>query len=76
MTHLTTEQLEAGLDEIRASPVGAGTLEMIVRRPAIDERACSTPGPRSVEGLVGDAWLARRRQPRTAVPLAPAITST
>ena len=38
MTHLTTEQLEAGLDDIRASPVGAGTLEMIVRRPAIDER--------------------------------------
>ena len=57
MTHLTAEQLEAGLDEIRASPVGAGTLEMIVRRPAIDEREVLDSGELDVAvGLVGDTW--------------------
>ena len=60
MTHLTTEQLEAGLDEIRASPVGAGTLEMIVRRPAIDEREVLDSGELDLSvGLVGDTWQDR-----------------
>jgi hypothetical protein len=60
MTHLTTEQLEAGLDEIRASPVGAGTLEMIVCRPAIDEREVLETGELDTAvGLVGDSWKDR-----------------
>jgi hypothetical protein len=60
MSHLTTEQLEAGLDEIRRSPVGAGTLEMIVRRPAIDEREVLETGELDTRvGLVGDTWQDR-----------------
>ena len=60
--HLSTEQLEAGLDEIRRSPADRGRVELIVRRPAARRargprrRASST---RSV-GLVGDTWPLRR----------------
>ena len=42
MEHLSAEQLEAGLDEIRRSPADRGRVELIVRRPAV-ERA---RGPR------------------------------
>ncbi len=60
MTYLTTAQLEAGLDEIRAAPVGAGTLEMIVRRPAINEREVLDSGELDLSvGLVGDTWQDR-----------------
>jgi hypothetical protein len=38
MRHLTTEELLAGLDHIRQSPKNDGALELIVRRPAVDER--------------------------------------
>ena len=63
---LTTEELEAGLDEILRSPADVGTIELIVRRPAEGER--ETPAEAVldlVEGLVGDNWLARgsRRMP-------------
>ena len=58
--HLTKEQLEAGLPEIRKSPIGVGTLEMIVRRPAVDEREELERGELSLElGLVGDNWRTR-----------------
>ncbi len=33
MKHLTRTELEAGLEEILASPRDEGTLELIVRRP-------------------------------------------
>jgi hypothetical protein len=60
MRHRTTAELEAGLDEIRESPVGIGTLELIVRRPAIDEREVLDSGELHVdEGLVGDTWKDR-----------------
>jgi len=58
--HLTKEELEAGLPEIRKSPIGVGTLEMIVRRPAVDERDELERGELSLElGLVGDNWRTR-----------------
>ena len=38
MSHRSAEELTAGLDEVARSPVGAGRLEMIVRRPAVDAR--------------------------------------
>ena len=38
MEQQTSEDLEAGLDEVRRSPRDNGTLELIVRRPAEDER--------------------------------------
>ena len=36
--HLTTSELEAGLDNIRRAPKDEGILELIVRRPVINER--------------------------------------
>src|SRR5436309_5387104 len=58
--HLTTAELEAGLDEIRRAPRDEGTLELIVRRPQVDEREVLDAGELSLEaGLVGDGWITR-----------------
>ena len=58
--HLTMEELEAGLDEIRRSPKDEGLLELIVRRPASNEREALEEGElHPVEGLVGDSWKKR-----------------
>jgi len=58
--HLTMEELEAGLDEIRQSPKDEGRLELIVRRPQTDEREVLEEGELDrVEGLVGDNWKTR-----------------
>jgi hypothetical protein len=58
--HLTTEELEAGLNEIRLAPKDSGLLQLIVRRPAVDERECIESGQLdTVEGLVGDNWRSR-----------------
>ncbi len=60
MNHLTTEELEAGLDEIRRSPKDEGILELIVRRPSVGEREVLDEGELGVaEGLVGDTWSTR-----------------
>ena len=60
VTHLTIEQLDAGLGDIRRSPVDAGTLHMIVRRPDVDRREVVDEGSLDVEvGLVGDTWNVR-----------------
>ena len=58
--HLTTEELEAGLDEIRQSPKNEGVLELIVRRPQIGKREVLQEGELDLaEGLVGDNWRTR-----------------
>ena len=58
--HLTTAELEAGLDEIRRSPKDAGRLELIVRRPRVDEREVLEEAElHTSEGLVGDSWKER-----------------
>jgi MOSC domain-containing protein YiiM len=58
--HLTPDELEAGLDEILRSPTGAGTVELIVRRPAVDDREVVEAAELDLElGLVGDTWHAR-----------------
>jgi len=58
--HLTTEELHAGLDEIRRSPKDEGVLELIVRRPGVGERELLDEGQLDiVEGLVGDSWSSR-----------------
>ena len=36
--HLTMTELEAGLDEIRNAPKDGGLLQLIVRRPNVDQR--------------------------------------
>lgn len=57
---LPTAELAAGLDEIRRAPKDAGTIELIVRRPAEDQREVLAEGRLDVaEGLVGDNWRAR-----------------
>lgn len=54
------EQLEAGLELVRAAPADAGTLELIVRRPAENERELVEAASLDLsEGLVGDTWALR-----------------
>jgi hypothetical protein len=58
--HLTREELEAGLDEIRRAPQDEGTVELIVRRPATDEREVLEEATLDREhGLLGDTWNIR-----------------
>lgn len=58
--HLTMTELEAGLDAIRQAPKNEGVLELIVRRPQIDDREILEVGELDVaEGLVGDNWRVR-----------------
>ena len=58
--HLATEELEAGLDEIRRAPRDDGRVELIVRRPAEEERELLTEATLDPEdGLVGDMWRVR-----------------
>ena len=60
MKHLTMAELEAGLDNIRESPKTEGVLDLIVRRPKVDEREALEKGELQVsEGLVGDSWRSR-----------------
>jgi len=64
--HLTMSELEAGLDEIRRAPKDKGVLELIVRRPGVNDREILESGElRLDEGLVGDSWT-RRRSKTTA----------
>jgi len=59
--HLTKDELEAGLDEIRRSPRDEGRLELIVRRPRNLEREVLEEGRLDpADGLVGDNWTVRR----------------
>jgi MOSC domain-containing protein YiiM len=59
---LTIDELEAGLNAIRQSPRDGGVLEMIVRRPAVNERDVLDEAELSAaEGLVGDRWKPGKR---------------
>ena len=58
--HRTPEQLDAGLDAIRASPRDDGTLDWITCRPANGERIVLETATLDVAGgLVGDNWATR-----------------
>ena len=64
MDHLAAPALEAGLDDIRMAPSDHGRVELLVRRPAENEREIldeATLDP--AEGLVGDTWLVRGSGP-------------
>lgn len=57
---LSTAELEQGLDHILQSPKDEGALELIVKRPEVDQRESVPTARLDVEqGLVGDNWLAR-----------------
>jgi hypothetical protein len=64
--HLTTAELEAGLDHVRGAPADDGRLELIVARPAVGARDVLATGELSRSaGLVGDTWD-QRPSTRTA----------
>ena len=64
--HLTMEELEAALDHLRQAPKDDGLLQLIVRRPRVDEREVIEEAVLDpVLGLIGDDWHVRgsRRTP-------------
>jgi len=65
MPHRTQEELEAGLEEVLAAPREQGTVELVVRRPATDQREILDVGELDpARGLIGDSWE-RRGSSRT-----------
>jgi MOSC domain-containing protein YiiM len=60
MAGLNRDQLEAGLDHVGAAPVEIGRLELLVTRPAEEERVLAASGALDLEdGLLGDSWSRR-----------------
>jgi hypothetical protein len=58
--HLSIAELEAGLGDVRESPSDGGKVELIVCRPAVDERAVLAEGALDADaGLAGDTWQTR-----------------
>ena len=60
MKHLTMQELEAALDHLRKAPKDEGVLELIVRRPQVDEREVVHEAELDpTKGLIGDNWIVR-----------------
>jgi hypothetical protein len=60
MHHVALAMLELGLPEIRRSPRETGTIELIARRPAENERQVLAEAELDpVKGLLGDSWRIR-----------------
>jgi MOSC domain-containing protein YiiM len=60
LVHAELTRLEESLDHIRQAPADGGTVELIVRRPEVDQReVLSEARLETPEGLVGDTWRAR-----------------
>ncbi len=60
VTHVTTAQLEAGLAVISESPKDAGEVQLIVRRPRVNEREVLEEAQLDlIDGLAGDTWKFR-----------------
>ena len=65
---------DAYLDEVRAAPADNGRVELIVCRPAVDERQVLGEAQLSRDGgLVGDRWAARDRE-KTPIHLSAQLT--
>jgi hypothetical protein len=61
--HLTTDELNTTLDQIRQSPTDGGTLEVIASRPDIGERVLLQEAQLDLQdGLAGDNWKTRGQQ--------------
>jgi hypothetical protein len=70
MEYVTAALLESGLDEIRQSPTNGGRVELIVRRPAQDEREVVLEATLDcANGLIGDDWANGSRSPDTQLTL-------
>jgi MOSC domain-containing protein YiiM len=60
--YLSPAELEAGLPTVREAPRDVGVLELIVRRPAVEEREVVEEAELDLDhGLVGDNWHTRGR---------------
>jgi MOSC domain-containing protein YiiM len=60
ITNPELTSLEDGLDHIREAPADSGTVELISRRPDVDEREVLSEAWLDVhEGLEGDTWRVR-----------------
>ncbi|HUO46273.1 MAG TPA: MOSC domain-containing protein [Acidimicrobiia bacterium] len=60
LVHLDAHRLEAGLDYIRQAPNDDGTVDLIVRRPRVDEREVLEEATLDLsDGLLGDSWKLR-----------------
>jgi hypothetical protein len=58
--HRSLDELRAGLELIRESPLDDGVIELIVVRPGLDEREVVDEATLDPEhGLVGDNWAVR-----------------
>lgn len=65
-----TAQLEDSLDHLRQAPSGSGIVEMLVRRPADDQREVIGEAMITLEdGLVGDNWADRGDTPNCEAQL-------
>jgi hypothetical protein len=64
--HLTMDELNSALDHLRESPKDDGVIQLIVRRPRVDEREVLEEAELDpVAGLIGDSW-SRRGSSKTA----------
>jgi len=64
--HRTSAELEAALPHLRSAPIDHGVVDMIVRRPKVNERELVQQAELDpAVGLVGDTWN-QRRSSRTA----------
>ena len=70
MEYVTAALLESGLDQIRRSPTNDGRIELIVRRPAQDEREVVLEATLDcAKGLIGDNWANGSSHPDTQLTL-------
>ncbi|PZG07284.1 MOSC domain-containing protein [Micromonospora craterilacus] len=64
--HRSMDEIMEGLHLVRRSPRGAGTLALVVRRPAVDVREVLSRAELDLSaGLIGDSW-SQRPSTRTA----------
>lgn len=60
MKHLTMAELEGALDHLRNAPKDDGEVQLIVRRPRVDEREVLDEAELDpLNGLIGDSWCFR-----------------
>jgi hypothetical protein len=58
--HLTTQELETAIEHLRSAPKDIGVVELIVRRPRVDEREVIEEAELdAAKGLIGDSWCVR-----------------
>lgn len=73
--HVSAFELEAGLAEVLRAPAAEGIVELIVRRPAEDEREVVEEAALDLdEGLVGDRWRASTSAPGVTIDTSNQLT--